>query len=78
MYIDTIVKRFGMENSKRGFIQMRHGVQIPKEHSPKTPEDRALVEKDSVCIDDWIHHVSYDMYKTRCDICSKCYEQISG
>ena len=26
MYIDTIVKRLGMENSKRGFIPMRHGV----------------------------------------------------
>ena len=45
MYIDTIVKRFGMENSKRGFIPMRHGVQISKEHSPKTPKDRALMEK---------------------------------
>ena len=47
MYIDTIVKRFKMENSKRGFIPMRHGVQISKEHSPKTPEDRALMEKIS-------------------------------
>ena len=45
MYIDIIVKRFGMENSKRGFIPMRHGVQISKEHSPKTPEDKALMEK---------------------------------
>ena len=34
MYIDTIVKRFGMENSKKGFIAMSHGVQISKEHSP--------------------------------------------
>ena len=43
MYIDTIVKWFCMENSKRGFILMRHGVQISKEHSPKAPEDRALM-----------------------------------
>ena len=43
MYIDTIVKWFGMENSKRGFILMRHGVQISKEHSPKAPEDRELM-----------------------------------
>ena len=78
MYIDTIVKRFGMENSKRGFILMIHGVQISKEYSPKTPQDRALIEKSSVCISDWIHHVCYAMYKTRCGICSKCYEQISG
>ena len=39
-YIDTIVKRFGMENSKKGFIPMRHGVQISKELSPKTLEDK--------------------------------------
>ena len=40
MYIDTIVKRFGMENSKRGLIPMRHGVYLSKEMSPKTPEER--------------------------------------
>ena len=45
MYIDTMVKSFGMENSKKGFIPMRHGVQISKEHSPKTLEDRVLMEK---------------------------------
>ena len=33
MYIDTIVKRFSMENCKKGFILMRNGVQISKEHS---------------------------------------------
>ena len=26
IYIDTIAKRFGMENSKKDFISMRHGV----------------------------------------------------
>ena len=45
MYIDTIVKRFSMKNSKKGFIPMRHGDQISKEYSPKTPEDRVLMEK---------------------------------
>ena len=34
-----------MQNSKKGFISMRHGVQISKENSPKTPKDRALMEK---------------------------------
>ena len=44
MYIDTIIKRFGMDNSKKGFIPMRNGVQISKEDSPKTLEDRAFLE----------------------------------
>ena len=47
MYINTIVKRFGMENFKKGFIPMRHAVQIYKEHLPNTLEDRVLMEKIS-------------------------------
>ena len=47
MYIDTIVKRFDMKNSKKGFIPMRHRVQMSKEHSCKTPEDRVVMEKIS-------------------------------
>ena len=45
MYIDTIVKRFGMKDSKKGFVSMRRGVQISKEQSPKTPKDKALMER---------------------------------
>ena len=45
LYIDTIVKRFGMENSKKGFMPMRHVIHISKEHSPKTPEDSNLMEQ---------------------------------
>ena len=66
-----------MENSKKGFIPMRHGVHISKEHSPKTLEDRALMEKIlyASAIGSIMHTITY---KTRCDICSKCYEQILG
>ena len=63
MYIDTIVKFFGMENSKKGFILMRHGVQISKEHSPKTLEDRALIEKISYALA--IRSIMYAMVYTR-------------
>ena len=66
MYIDTIVKRFGMENSKRGFIPMRHGAQISKEHSSKTPEDRALMEK--IPYASAIGSIMYAMLCTRPDV----------
>ena len=66
MYIDTIVKRFKIENSKRGFIPMRHGVQISKEHSPKTPEDRALMEK--IPYASAIGFIMYAMLCTRPDV----------
>ena len=31
IYIDTIDKRFGTKDPKKGFILMRHGIQISKE-----------------------------------------------
>ena len=66
MYIDTIVERFGMENSKRGFIPMTHGVQISEEHLPKTPEDRALMEK--IPYASAIGSIMYAMLCTRPDV----------
>ena len=45
MYIETIVKNFGTENFKKGFIPTRYGVQGSKKQSPKTLEDRMLMEK---------------------------------
>ena len=61
MYIDTIVENFGIENSKKCFILMRHGVQICKEYSPKTLEDRALMEKIM-----YASLIGYIMYSTLC------------
>ena len=66
MYIDTIVKRFGMENSKISFILMRHGVQISKEHLPKTLEDIALMEK--ITYASTIGSIMYAMLCTRPDV----------
>ena len=44
MHIISYFKIFGMENSKKGFISLRHKFQISKEHLFKTLEDRALIE----------------------------------
>ena len=73
IYIDTIVKRFGMENSKKGFIPMRRGVQISKEHLPKTLEYLALMERIS-----YASAIGSIMYVIRCTrpyvAFGKCYE----
>ncbi|KAL0434236.1 UNVERIFIED_CONTAM: Retrovirus-related Pol polyprotein from transposon TNT 1-94 [Sesamum latifolium] len=37
-YIEKVLKRFKMENSKRGFLPMRYGVRLSKKQSPKTDE----------------------------------------
>ena len=45
MYIEQIVKKFGMKNSKRGLIPMRHGIILSRSMAPKTPEDRSCMNK---------------------------------
>ncbi|KAL0409780.1 UNVERIFIED_CONTAM: Retrovirus-related Pol polyprotein from transposon TNT 1-94 [Sesamum radiatum] len=38
-YVEKVLKRFKMENSKRGFLPVRHGVKLSKKQSPKTDEE---------------------------------------
>ncbi|KAL0420385.1 UNVERIFIED_CONTAM: Retrovirus-related Pol polyprotein from transposon TNT 1-94 [Sesamum latifolium] len=38
-YIENVLKRFKMDNSKRGLLPMRHGVKLFKKQSPKTDEE---------------------------------------
>ncbi|TYK29949.1 gag/pol protein [Cucumis melo var. makuwa] len=38
-YIDKIVVKFSMQNSKRGLLPFRHGVTLSKEQCPKTPQE---------------------------------------
>ena len=44
-YIQKVLKRFSMENSKRGLIPMSHGVSLSEKMSPKTPEERERMSK---------------------------------
>jgi len=38
-YINTVVSRFSMQDSKKGFLPFRHGISLSKEQCPKTPEE---------------------------------------
>ncbi|KAL0462751.1 UNVERIFIED_CONTAM: Retrovirus-related Pol polyprotein from transposon TNT 1-94 [Sesamum latifolium] len=38
-YMEKVLKRFKMENSKRGFLPVRHGIKLSKKQSPKTDEE---------------------------------------
>ncbi|KAM2034968.1 hypothetical protein ACFX16_038120 [Malus domestica] len=39
MYIDKVLSRFQMEQSKKGFLPVRHGIHLSKFMGPKTPEE---------------------------------------
>ena len=39
-YIDTVLKRFSMENSKKGYLPIGPGISLSKRDSPTTPQER--------------------------------------
>ena len=45
LYLEKVLKRFNMLDSKRGLIPFRHGIHLSKEMSPKTTEDMAEIAK---------------------------------
>ncbi|MDF3568365.1 reverse transcriptase domain-containing protein, partial [Enterobacter hormaechei] len=45
MYIDKILKRFSMENSKRGLLPFRDGIQLSKDMSLKTDQESEHMSK---------------------------------
>ena len=44
-YIDKVLKRFSMENSKRGFLLMSHGIKLSKTQCPTSKEERERMSR---------------------------------
>ena len=66
-YIDKILARFNMENSKRGTLPFRHGIHLSKEQSPKTPEGKERMSRIPYALA--VGSLMYAMLCTRPDIC---------
>ena len=45
LYLEKVLKRFNMLDSKRGLLSFRHGIHLSREMSPKTPEDMVEMTK---------------------------------
>ncbi|KAK9025003.1 hypothetical protein V6N11_064904 [Hibiscus sabdariffa] len=65
-YIDKVLKRFSMEESKRGFLPMRHGISLLKEMCPSTPEERERMSQ--IPYASAIGSIMYAMICTRPDL----------
>ena len=67
-YIDKILERFSMENSKKGFLPFRHGVALSKDQCPKTPEEREAMRgipfRHGVALSKDQSHVCHAMHAT--------------
>ena len=67
LYIDKILARFSMENSKKGTLPFRHGVHLSKEQSPKTLEQKERMSR--IPFASAVGSLMYVMLCTRPDVC---------
>ena len=67
VYIDTILARFGMQDSKKGFVPYRHGIHLSQDQCPKTPEE--IERMRDVPYASAVGSLMYAMLCTRPDIC---------
>ena len=65
-YIDLMLKRFNIEESKRGYLPIGHGIQLSKKMSPKTPEERNKMS--SIPYASTVRSIIYSIFYTRLDV----------
>jgi len=66
-YIDKVLVRFAMQDSKKGITPFRHGVHLSKEQGPKTPEEKEQMR--AIPYASAVGSLMYAMLCTRPDIC---------
>lgn len=66
MYIDTIFKRYNMENSKRGYLSIGTGIALCKEDCPQTSNERERMSRIPYAIA--VGAIMYTMTCTRPDV----------
>ena len=65
-YIDKVLKRFNMQDAKKGFLPMSHGISLSKTQSPSTPDERRRM--DGIPYASVVGSIMYAMVCTRPDV----------
>ena len=65
-YINKVLTRFSIDNSKKGLLPFRHGLVFSKEQCPKTQEERSRMEGIPYAL--VVGSLMYAMLCTRPDI----------
>ena len=66
MYIETVLKRFSMENSKKGYLPIGHGITLSKKDCATTPEEREHMSR--IPYASAVGSIMYAMTCTRPDV----------
>ena len=66
MYIETVPKRFSMENSKKGYLPIGHGITLSKKDYATTPKEREHMSRIPYAFA--VGSIMYAMLYTRPDV----------
>ena len=66
-YLDKVMKKFKMGQSKKGFLHVLHGVKLSQTQCPTTSEDREKMK--IIPYASAIGSIMYAMLCTRLDVC---------
>ena len=66
-YIDKMLSRYKMQNSKKGLLPYRYGIHLSKEQCPKTPQE--VEDMRNIPYASAVGSLMYAMLCTRPDIC---------
>ena len=66
-YIDKVLKRFSMENSKKVLLPFRHGIAFSKDQCPKADQEKEYTRK--IPYAEAVGSLMYVVLCTRSDIC---------
>ncbi|KAL4017709.1 hypothetical protein IC575_021270 [Cucumis melo] len=66
-YIDRMLSRYKMHNSKKGLLPYRYGIHLSKEQCPKTPQE--VEDMSNIPYASTVGSLMYTMLCTRPDIC---------
>ena len=65
-YINKVLKRFSIQDSKRGLLPMSHGIKLSKSQCPTTKDERERMDK--IPYASAIDSIMYAMLCTRPDV----------
>ena len=66
-YVDKVLARFSMQNSKKGLLPTRHGVTLSKKQCPQTPQEEEDMRR--ILYASAVGSLIYAMMCTKLDIC---------
>ena len=66
-YIDKVLHHFGMQDAKRGFVRMSHGITILDDNSPKTSDEKDRMSRIPY-VSAIVGSIMYTMICTRPDV----------